>query len=254
MKIVPFLLIFLFTTLFCEQTIKTNETVSFDKNKNIWIKTYLNYKNYNSMTINIIKLEQELQKNRNNLTKIQELNKKLAIYKSKISLYEKNNNFDTLLKNYKYEIGKITIYDFLFSVSLDTLNKRIIKYKSLKKDFYLAIASLQESYDELLKEDKEIKKINFIKEEIEFFNEYAENVEKMYDVLLESKEELKNRYSEYKNEVFIKHVITFLIILISYILYKIILMIIFRIVRKKDDCDFENNYRRFYRYFSYCLY
>jgi len=95
---------------------------------NIWLKTYKNYKKYNTILININKIEQEVERNKRNINKVQELTSKLSINKSKLSLYEKNQNFNDLLKNYKFEIIDITIYDYLFNVSSNELQKKITKY------------------------------------------------------------------------------------------------------------------------------
>lgn len=67
------------------------EITSQEKTKqvnNIWLKTYSNYKNYNIILNNIIKVEQDLEKikNRNSIVKIQELNNKILIYKSHLQI------------------------------------------------------------------------------------------------------------------------------------------------------------------------
>lgn len=211
---------------------------------NIWLKTYTNYKNYNTVSGNIYKVEQEIEKNKSNFTKIQELNSKLNIYKSKLNLYEKNNNFDNLLKEYKFEIVNISIYDYLFGDSLKELKKKNIKYMALKKEFYNALLYLQDSYNENIKLDLKNKKIKLLQEEVEYFSQYAENIEKMQQSLFESKDELNKKYSEYKNEVFVKHLTTLVIILVSYIIYKLLLFVFFYILRHKDDVELEISYRK----------
>lgn len=213
---------------------------------NIWLKTYSNYKNYNTVLNNINKVEQEIVrfKNRNNQTKIQELNNKLNIYKSKLTLYEKKNSFDELLKTHKYEITNITIYDYLFNISLEELRKQILKYDSLKKEFYEAMIYTQDSYEIQLKNEPKSKKTILLKEQVEYFQEYTENIEKMYQSLYETKDDLKKKYKEYENEVFIKHLTTFGIIIFSYVLYKISLFVFFFLVRNKENDELEKNYRK----------
>ena len=92
-------IILIFLVFTCTITFASNENEIAKKKiplTNIWLKTYSNYKNYNTILNNINKVEQEISrlKNRNNQTKIQELNNKLNIYKSKLTLYEKKNSFD----------------------------------------------------------------------------------------------------------------------------------------------------------------
>ena len=123
LKTIFILVIFIFANTV---TFANEEVNKKDKPiKNIWLKTYKNYKNYNSILNNIYKIEQEIAKNQKNQKKIQEYTNKLSIYKSKLSLYEKNKNFNDLLKDYKYEIIDITIYDYLFNISLSELKKKI---------------------------------------------------------------------------------------------------------------------------------
>ena len=198
------LLILFLPILFVFASEENTSQVKIKQINNVWLKTYSNYKNYNIILNNIIKVEQDLQniKNKNSIVKIQELNNKVLIYKSKLTLYEKNNSFDELIKDYKYELRDITIYDFLFSISLQELKKKIIKYEILKKEFYDASIFLQESYKKSKDSLENRKKVQLLQEEIEYFSEYTENVEKMNQNLLEQEDEVKRKYDEYKNEVF----------------------------------------------------
>jgi len=220
-------------------------TISF-ATSNVWLKTYSNYKNYNTVLNNISKIENDLKivKKKNKQEKIQELSNKLNIYKSKLTLYEKKNSFDDLLKAHKYEIINITIYDYLFNISLEELRKKIKKYDSLKKEFYSAMLYIQDSYDQQAKLNPKSKKTLLLQEQLEYFHEYSENIEKMYQSLLETKDDLKKKYTEYKNEVFIKHLITFSIILFSYVLYKFLLFIFFYLFKNKKNEELEKNYRK----------
>jgi len=239
------ILVFLvFINLFANQKIVSTTTNAYERNKNIWLKTYKNYKDYNNILLNIGTLEISIQKNRNNAAKLDELNKKLEINKSKIALYERNHSFDVILKSYQYDIPTITIYDYLFNVTLANLEKKILKYKELKQEFYTAKQVLQNSYDKYSAEDVNTKKELEFKEQIAYFNDYSENIEKMEQYLFEVKEELSLKYQEYKNEVLIKHITTFLIIIILYIFYKIMLFIVFYMIKNKDNQELEKNSRK----------
>ena len=223
-----------------------NEVLKKKNTNNIWLKTYSNYKNYNLITNNINKVELEIEKikNKNNLNKMQELNGKLNIYKSKLTLYDKNNNFDDLLKKYKFEIINISIYDYLFGISEEELKKKIAKYELLKKEFYKAIIYTQNLYKqqiELLPTDK---KVLLLKEQIEYFQEYTENIEKMHQSLFETQDELERKYTEYKNEVFMKHIITITMIIITYIIYKFSLFVFFYLLKNREVDELEKNYRK----------
>ena len=241
--IILFLLLFTSVAFTNELNEASTKKIS---NTNIWLKTYSNYKNYNTVLNNINKIELEILKPkiRNNQSKLQEYMNKLNIYKSKLFLYEKKSSFDELLKNKKYEIPNINIYDYLFNISEEELRNKIRKYDSLKKEFYSAFVYLQDSYEEQLKVDSKGKRVIQLKEQIDYFSEYTENIEKMYETLLETKDDLKRKYEEYKNEVFIKHITTFSIIIVSYFIYKISLFIFFYLVRNKESEELEKNYRK----------
>jgi small-conductance mechanosensitive channel len=211
---------------------------------NIWLKTYKNYKKYNTILISINKIEQEIERNKRNINKVQELTSKLSINKSKLSLYEKNQNFNDLIKNYKFEIISITIYDYLFNISSNELNKKIAKYELLKKEFYIALSYLQDKYNNDIKVVKDNRKNQLLLEQINFFNEYSENIEKTYQSFLDQQDELDKKYIEYENEVFIKHIITIGSILAAYISYKFLLFVFFYIIRNKENQELEQNYRK----------
>ena len=103
---------------------------------------------------------------------------------------------------------------------------------------------MQKSYDENLKIANNEKKIAPLIEQIEYFNEYSENIEKMYQSFFETQDDLERKYIEYKNEVFIKHLITFAIIISSYILYKFLLFVFFYFIRNEENPELEKNYRK----------
>lgn len=242
MKTIFILILFIFTNsiVFANTEVIKKKPIL----NNIWLKTYKNYKKYNLIVVNINKLEQEIEKNKRNSKKVHELTSKLSINKSKLSLYEKNQNFNDLLKKYKYEIVDITIYDYLFNISSDDLKKKIAKYESLKMEFYAALTYLQDLHTENTLVVTDEKKIQLLEEQIEYFNEYSENIEKMYQGFFEIQDDLEKKYIEYKNEVFIKHIVTLGIILSAYISYKFLLFIFFYIIRNKDNQELEKNYRK----------
>jgi small-conductance mechanosensitive channel len=238
-------LIFLFSLYSNAEKIK-NEIVNLQNSssKNIWIKTFQNYKNYNIVISNISKTEFKIKNSQNNSLQLEKLQNRLAIYKSKIGLYDKNNNFDEILRKFKYTIPTITLRDFIFKTSSSQLNKEIFKYTTLKNDFYLAIATLQNSYEMSKNNPDYIQKIKVIKDDLDYFNEYSENIEKTYQNLLETKDELNKKYQEYKDDVFLKHIMTLVIIIISYIVYKIIASIIFYFTQNKENHEEQKNYRK----------
>ncbi len=247
MKTIFILIVFVFfnSTILADDTPVVLEVKKIEKApNNIWLKTYKNYKKYNTIVININKIQQEIERNKRNITKVQELSSKLSINKSRLSLYEKNQNFNDLLKDYKFEIISITIYDYLFNISSTELEKKITKYESLKEEFYNALSYLQDRYDKEKVEENDKKKNQLLLEQINYFNEYSENIEKTYQSFFDLKEELNKKYIEYKNEVFIKHIITLGIIIAAYIFYKLLLFIFFYIIRNKENQELEQNYRK----------
>jgi len=206
--------------LFAQNEIKEEKQEIWDMN-NIWMKVYLNNKNYNTIINNITITERKLSRKNNSLETIEKLQQKLSLYKSKLSFYQKDSNFDVILRPYKYTLSSISIYDFLFKESLHDLEKLINKFNHLKKDFYLAKSKLNDLYIQ----QKKIKKKRVdpsLQEDLEYFIEYSDNIEKVQHDLLDSKEELLTRYQEYKNEVFTKHLVTLGILLIAYILYRLL--------------------------------
>ena len=239
------IVLFFYASLFSfnsktQESTKNELTIS----KNIWIKTYQNFKNYNIIINNISKTELKIKNLKNNSSQIELLTKKLSLYKSKLELYDKNNNFDEIIRKFKYLPPSITLRDFIFQNSATVLDKNIIKYINFKNDFYLAIATLQNSYNSLKNTDKTNNKLKSLQEDLDYFNEYSENIEKTYQNLLESQDDLNKKYREYKDEIFIKHIITLAIIVVTYILYKFIATIIFYITQNKENYQEQKNYKK----------
>lgn len=224
--------------------------------ENIWLKTYQNYKSYNITISNISKIEQKLS-NKPDPKLANQLRNKLNINKSKLSLYENNKNFDSLLIKYQFEVPSINFREFLFHNSLQKLDKLIEKYIAEKNQFYLAKSFLFDKLtqvndeEELIQGDsQENEKIKLsLKEDIEYFNDYSENIERVHQILLEKKIELKKRYEEYQDEVLVKHILTVVIIILFYITYKIISLLLSNKIHnsKKDDhsCEKYKNYNKF---------
>ena len=243
--------IFLFLTIFfynlygnIEINNTTEKAIITSHSKNIWIKTYQNYKNYNIVINNISKTDLKIKNTVDNPKQFEDLTKKLSIYKSKLELYDKNNNFDNIIRKFKYDTPNITLRDFIFKNSESKLKLNISKYITLKNDFYLAIATLQHNYNNAILSNPHDPKIKFLKDDLDYFNEYTENIEKIYQNLLESKIDLDKKYNEYQNDIFTKHVITLLIIIITYIIYKLLSSIIFYLTRNKENFEDQKNYKK----------
>jgi len=220
-----------------------NAQVNQNTTQNIWLKTYQNYKNYNIIVNNIAKAENKIQKNEKNLLLVGELNKKISIYKSKLKLYE-NNNLDNILRQYKYEVPNISLKDFIVRSSQNNLDKLIQKYIVLKNNFYLARSSFQNTYNLQIKETNNTLKIASIKDDLEYFNEYVENIEKTYQNLLDARDDLEKKYQEYQDEILTKHIMTIVIIIISYTLYKILSLLIFHFTHNKENHQEQKNYKK----------
>jgi small-conductance mechanosensitive channel len=243
-KILLILIFLVFSSFGSSTTIKERENVEKSNSKNIWIKTYQNFKNYNILINNISKIELKIKDSQNDNTQLEKLNTRHTLYKSKLELYDKNNNFDTILRKFIFIIPNITLRDFIFQTSNNLLNKNIEKYITFKNSFYLAKATIQNNYDSLYNKHPNGEKLKYIKDDLEYFKEYTENIEKTYQNLLETREELNKRYREYKDEIFFKHIITLSIILVSYIVYKLISTLIFYIKQNKENVEEQKNYKK----------
>jgi len=231
-KIILILLFLLSIILFANEVEK--------KVSNPWLKVYSNYKNYNIIISNISKIEEKL-KNRKNTTAIQEdLHKKLLINKSKLSLYEKNNNLDSLLIKYKIKLPEITLSEYIFKNKLSEINRMIKKYDNEKTLFYIALSTFHNEYEEIKSNNEGTLKLITLKSDIGFFKEYSENIEQVGQNLLESRFELQNRYLEYKSESLTKHLFTLLTVFILYIIYKMISYFL-----QKTDQEKNKNYNKF---------
>jgi small-conductance mechanosensitive channel len=203
-----------------------NTSVKTSQNQNIWLKTYQNYKNYNTIISNISKLEAKIKKTKTDSNEFSQLTNRLNIMRSKLSLYEKNKSFDNLLIKYKYEIPTITLREYIFKNSFHSLEKLLSKYLLEKNEFYLAKSTLENLYKEALKDDASLKTTTSLKSDIEYFTEYSENIEKTHQNLLEIKNEILKKYDEYENEVLIKHIFTFGILFFLYIIYKLLALVL----------------------------
>jgi len=211
---------------------------------NIWLKTYQNYKNYNIIILNITKTEYKIKQNSKNENLQLALKKKLSIYKSKLSFYEKNNSFDNILLKYKFDISNITLREFIFKNQLEELNRLIKKYQNIKNQFNIARSTISTNYNNLLKSNKDDKKLVTLKEDMEYFDEYSENVFKIEQNLLETKDELEKKYLEYKDEIFTKHLFTLAIIALLYMVYKISYFIYLKFIHNNNDDG--QNYKKFF--------
>lgn len=231
MKIVLSLIVFVFFSFSYAQ-------IKIPASDNVWIKTYQNYKNYNTIISNISKLEQKLKKTQSTKPEFEILTNRLNINRSKLNLYEKNKSFDNLLIKYKYELPEITLREYIFKNSYSTLEKLIAKYLTLKTQFYLARSTLENIYNETLLNNPTEKDLVQLKSDIEYFTEYSENIEKTHQNLLEGINEFHKKFDEYENEVLIKHVFTFGILILFYLLYKLLSFL------------FKNSHTNFQKFFS----
>lgn len=211
---------------------------------NIWMKVYLNNKNYNTIINNISIIERKLQYKNNSLQSVEKLQKKLNLYKSKLKFYRKDSNFDVILKPYKYTIDEITIYDFLFKDSLSNIEKLLHRYTQLKKDFYLAKSKLEDAYKHEVQQNKKSKMLLSLKEDIEYFMEYSENIEKLHHDLIDSKTELSEKYKEYQEEIFTKHLRTLMTLFLAYLLYRLLYALVGYFSTKSKHPENYKSYRK----------
>jgi len=219
-----FCLFFTIYSLANETETSTKSSKDIWDSQNIWIKTYVNNKNYYTTINNIVKTEQKLKHNLKNPQTLEKLNRRLELYKSKLSLYERNKSFETLISAYRFEVPTITAYDYFYKSSLQRLTKDLDKLIVMKNEFNKANSLLNNYYKKNPKGSVDI-------EDIRYFEEFSENINKTYSNLMESKAELQKRYEEYYHEKLQKHITTFTIVLSLFILYKI-LMFIYKLIER----------------------
>ena len=213
------------------EQIITNTGKSVWKSDNIWIKTYLNNKNYYTTINNIVKIENKIKKAKSNVKQVNILNQRLEIQKSKLKLYERNKSFERLLSSFDFEITKVGFFDFVYKDSLKKLNKKIDKLISMKNEFNLAYSILS----------RELKRNNpnVTDDDVKYFEEFTENIDKTYMNLIETKDFLNKNYNEYYHEKLQKHLVTFFILIAMYIVYKIVVFMIF--ILQKKISRYENS-------------
>ena len=238
MKIIIFILLCYSSILFAE----ANETLPLEKsmleNKNIWIKTYINNKSYKTIINNIVKIEQKIKKEKNTLL-LNNLNSRLILNKSKLELYERNKSFESLLLYFKFEATEITMRDYIFKNSEKKLDKIIDEYILLKNKFYMAISILKNNFKKESDKKKQV-----LASDINYFEEFSENIDKTYINLIEARDELNEKYAQYKREKLQKHILTITIIGISYLVYKILSFLLLYIERKLNKDVNQNNYKK----------
>jgi len=229
-------------TLFCLHILYAdkNETHVINNNiwdnNNIWIKVYSNNKNYNTIINNIVKIEQKIKKSTKNQLLLDELNTRLEIQKSKLNLYERKKSFETILFEFKFEVPEITIREYILKNLLERLNKKIDKYVVFKNEFYKALSLINNYHKN--------KKQSVSKLDVKYFKEYVESIEKIHINLLESRDELQSKYIQYSQDNLQKHITTSIIIVISYIIYKIISFFLFYIERTIHKDENQKNYKK----------
>ena len=227
---------FCLNLLYADNNVSNPVNNNIWESKNIWIKTYSNNRNFNIIINNIVRIEQKMKRNKNNQALLDKLKARLEIQKSKLSLYERKKSFDGILLPYRYENQEITIRDYFFKDSLSSLDKKIDRYIDLKNQFYLATS--------LLKNLQKNKKQSVSKLDVKYFEEYVENIDKTHINLLEAKDELKTKYTQYNQDKLQKHIITVVIVAIAYFLYKILSYILLFIERKLHKDENQNNYKK----------
>jgi small-conductance mechanosensitive channel len=234
------LCLLLLSSLLAQKTDAQNiQSPEYEENifnsKNIWIKTFTNNKNYYTIINNIVKIEQKIKKNQGNTQTIDVLMRRLELQNSKLELYEKNKSFDTLLMPFRYYIPEITGYDYFFQDSQKDINKLIDKFIALKNEFNLAYSLLQNYHK------KDSKKVT--QDDLKYFEEFSENIDKVYLNLLEAKDELSKKYEEYYYEKLQKHLTTLIMLLIAYLLYRVFLAV-FEFIEKKLSREHDGIYKK----------
>jgi small-conductance mechanosensitive channel len=242
-----FTIIITLTTLHAD----TNESSNLEEkqknvwdSKNVWIKTYLNNKNYYTIINNIVKIEQKI-KNKNNSSKeLEKLKRRLEIQKSKLKLYERNKSFDTLLKDYDFSVDDVTAYDYFYEDSKNRLNKKIDKLIHLKNEFNKAYSLLNNHYKK--------NSSTVSSDDLKYFEEFLENINKTYLNLIESKDALEKKYEEYYQEKLQKHLITLAALIIIYLVYRVLLLI-FTLLERRLKNDVNHIHRKIISIFFYTI-
>ncbi|MBN2816133.1 MAG: mechanosensitive ion channel [Campylobacterales bacterium] len=217
-------------------TLSTEVSKNIWDNKNIWIKTYVNNKNYYTTINNIVKIEQKIKYSQKKPETLEKLNRRLELQKSKLSLYERNKSFETLLAPYKFELPTITAYDYFDKTSQQKLSRVLDRLIFMKNEFNKANSLLNSYYKKNPKGSVDI-------EDIQYFEDFSENINKTYTNLMELKTELDKRYAEYYQEKLQKHIITLVIVIALFILYKILLFI-YKIIEKQFYPDSHGIYSK----------
>lgn len=242
------LLIFIFLTailLSDGESVSNEKTKNIWDSKNIWIKTYVNNKNYYTIINNIVKIEQKIKKNKNDQKELERLNRRLEIQKSKLELYERNKSFDGLLKEYVFSVPEITSYDYFYKVSSKKLSKKIDKLIDIKNEFNKAYSLLNNYY-------KKDPNASVSMDDLKYFEEFLENINKTYLNLSESKDILEKKYHEFYQEKLEKHLITFALLVVVYIVYRLFLLI-YTTIENKLKNDANHIHRKIISIFFYVI-
>ncbi|WP_415397461.1 mechanosensitive ion channel family protein [Sulfurimonas sp. CS5] len=224
---------------------KSKQSGNIWENKNVWVKTYVNNKNYYTIINNIVKIEQKIKKNKENTKVLASLNRKLEIYKSRLRLYEQNKSFEGLLLTYKFDMPRITAYDYLYKDSLNKLNKQLKKIINTKNDFNKAHSLLRNYYSKNQNGAVSL-------EDIKYFEEFVENINKTYLNLLETKDELNKKYDDYYQEKLQRHIMTFVTFILVYLLYRLVLLL-FTALENKLNKENNGGYKKIISLIFYIL-
>lgn len=216
-----------FVLLFSKVEVHTYDDSLYSQN--IWLKTYKNIRNYESTINKIIKLEAKLEKAKRGKYAqdvISDIDSQLNLQKSKLTLFQKNNNFMNILVPYDINVNEITLYDYLFKTTKEKFDQLLKKFRNTNNDFFVAKAYLQNELKISLKNDKTLNKKSRrsaqLLKDLNYFNEFEEVLNKTEQNLLDTGNEITKKYVEYRTNSLNKHIGTLIIIAICIILYLII--------------------------------
>ncbi len=209
---------------------------------NEWLQIYKNVKSYERSIKLISEYENKLSEaqKKHNTKSIDSLNRKLDIQKSKLLLYQKNNNLMKLIQPFSnITLPTITLMDYIFKESLIELDKKITKYNILINEYYLAKAHLNKIYELKLKDsDKPLLanvSVEDLNADIEYFKDFEDIIERNKQNLYDIKSDLNKSYQNYYNDVLTQHLITLFIIFGVYALNILLSMVVTRFIKEDED-------------------
>jgi len=245
-------LCFLFLNISAQEEVHETHETHADSTSyystNIWLKTYKNIKNYEYTLNKILMLEVKLEKakkTRSSQDIIADITTKINLQKSKLSMFQKNNDFMILLKPYDFTINDITLYDYMFQTTKIKLSAKIKNFQNINYEFNVAQTFLNSELDTLLKDTtsqdkKRDKTIALLKVDIEYFNEFEEVLNKTYHNLMDVDAELQKKYTDYHDNNLKKHIGTLIFIFTITIVYLLILQVFVKYM----EVNQKNSYKK----------